>query len=63
MAGDTEAGQAIYNSGTLQLYDLVVLRLSNPLIWRCPTARILALYDRLLSAQPLAGPIPLDELS
>ena len=46
MATDTRAGQAIYNPRTLPLYDLVVLRLSNPLIWRCPTARILALYDR-----------------
>ncbi|MEE7492995.1 class I SAM-dependent methyltransferase [Methylobacterium oryzae] len=46
MATDTRAGQAIYNLRTLQLYDLVVLRLSNPLIWRCPTARILDLYDR-----------------
>ena len=46
MATDTRAGQAIYNPRTLPLYDLVVLRLSNPLIWRCPTARILDLYDR-----------------
>jgi len=46
MASDTRAGQAIYNNRTLRLYDLVVLRLSNPLVWRCPTARILALYHR-----------------
>ena len=46
MATDTRAGQAIYNPRTLRIYDLVVLRLSNPLIWRCPTARILDLYDR-----------------
>lgn len=46
MATDTQAGQAIYNPGTLALYDLVVLRLSNPLIWRCSTARILDLYDQ-----------------
>ena len=46
MTTDTQAGQAIYNPRTLQIYDLVVLRLSNPLIWRCPTARILDLYDR-----------------
>ncbi|MCJ2061361.1 class I SAM-dependent methyltransferase [Methylobacterium sp. J-088] len=46
MATDTQAGQAIYNPRTLQIYELVVLRLSNPLIWRCPTARILDLYDR-----------------
>jgi hypothetical protein len=42
----THAGQAIYAPGTLALYDLVVLRLSNPLIWRCPTRRILSLYDQ-----------------
>ncbi|MGH1574032.1 class I SAM-dependent methyltransferase [Methylobacterium sp. P31] len=30
----------------MRLYDLLVLRLSNPLVWRCPTARILVLYDR-----------------
>lgn len=46
MATDTQAGQAIYNPRTLQIYDLVVLRLSNPLVWRCPTGRILDLYDR-----------------
>ncbi|MGX9979433.1 class I SAM-dependent methyltransferase [Methylobacterium fujisawaense] len=46
MTTDTQAGQAIYNPRTLQIYDLVVLRLSNPLIWRCPTARVLNLYDR-----------------
>ena len=41
----THAGQAIYSRrGALALYDLVVLGLSNPLIWRCPTQRILALY-------------------
>ncbi len=40
------AGQAIYTRTTLALYDLVVLGLSNPLVWRCPTRRILALYDR-----------------
>ena len=47
MPGDAEthAGQAIYAPATLRLYDLVVLRLSNPLVWRCPTRRILALYD------------------
>lgn len=40
------AGQAIYSPVTLALYDLVVLTLSNPLVWRCPTRGILALYDR-----------------
>jgi hypothetical protein len=27
------------------------------------TAHVLALYDRLLAARPVAGPIPLEELS
>ena len=40
------AGQAIYSPITLAVYDLIVLALSNPLIWRCPTGRILQLYDR-----------------
>ncbi len=30
-----------------------MLRLSNPLIWRCPTARILALYDQHAGASHL----------
>ncbi len=42
----SHAGQAIYNPLTLALYDVVVLGLSNPLIWRCATKCILELYDR-----------------
>lgn len=48
-ADASHAGQAIYSPTTLALYDLVVLGLSNPLIWRCPTRRILALYDRYVA--------------
>lgn len=51
--GRAHAGQAIYSRTTLALYDLVVLALSNPLIWRCPTARILALYDSHASGDHL----------
>ncbi len=40
------AGQAVYSPATLAVYDLLVLGLSNRLIWRCPTRRILGLYDR-----------------
>ncbi|WP_425450188.1 class I SAM-dependent methyltransferase [Virgifigura deserti] len=43
------AGQAIYSPTTLALYDLVVLGLSNPLVWRCPTRRILRLYDQYVT--------------
>ncbi len=45
-SASSHAGQAIYTPLTLALYDIVVLQLSNPLIWRCATKRILALYDR-----------------
>lgn len=46
VADRSHAGQAVYTRTTLVLYDLVVLGVSNPLIWRCPTRRILAHYDR-----------------
>jgi hypothetical protein len=49
----THAGQAIYNPATLALYDLVVLGISNRLIWQCPTRRILQLYDRHVTANHL----------
>lgn len=45
----SHAGQAIYSPITLALYDLVVLTLSNPLVWRCPTDRILQLYNQQVS--------------
>lgn len=41
----THAGQAVYSSINLKLYDLIVLGISNRFIWRCPTRDILALYD------------------
>jgi SAM-dependent methyltransferase len=46
---DVVAWQAIYTRTTLAFYDLFVLGLSNALVWRCPTRRILALYDRHVS--------------
>jgi hypothetical protein len=52
-AASTHAGQAIYFPLTLAFYDLVVLRLSNNLIWRCPTRQILALYDRHVTDEHL----------
>ena len=49
-----EEGQAIYTPFTLALgYDLVVLRLSNPLVWKCPTSRLLRLYDEQVSGNHL----------
>lgn len=47
------SGHAIYSSRTLRLYDLVVLRVSNPLIWKCPTRRLEALYAAHATANHL----------
>ncbi len=47
------AGQAVYTKGALTVYDVVVLGLSNRLIWKCPTRRLLEHYDRHVSANHL----------
>ncbi|MET0254744.1 MAG: class I SAM-dependent methyltransferase [Luteibacter sp.] len=45
--------QSVYSPMTLAIYDTLVLRISNPAVWRCPTPRILALYDTHVSANHL----------
>jgi len=52
-AEEIVAGQAFYTDRTLPNYDLRVLTLSNPLIWRCPTARLLEFYNTHVSANHL----------
>lgn len=47
------AGQAIYTPGMLNFYDLRVLWISNRFIWKCPTPRLLAHYDRHVTANHL----------
>ncbi|UPG88622.1 methyltransferase [Luteibacter aegosomaticola] len=42
----TYDSQSVYSPATLAIYDTLVLRLSNPLVWRCPTGRILDLYNK-----------------
>jgi SAM-dependent methyltransferase len=50
-------GQAVYTQRTLRAYDPVVVKLSNSLVWRCPARRILAQYNRHVSATHLdVGP-------
>ncbi len=49
----TRAGQAIYTRRTLNLYDFVVLGVSNRWIWKFPTRLQLAHYDRHVSARHL----------
>ncbi len=48
-----EAGQAVYTRRNLNLYDVVVHGISNPLIWRCPTRRLIDHYDRHVSGNHL----------
>jgi 2-polyprenyl-3-methyl-5-hydroxy-6-metoxy-1,4-benzoquinol methylase len=47
------AGQAVYTKRTLQFYDLLVLGLSNHLLWKCPSRRLLEHYDAHVSANHL----------
>ncbi|MBL1073128.1 class I SAM-dependent methyltransferase [Nocardia sp. 2] len=48
-----KAGAAVYSARLLPLYDFYVLRLSNSLIWRCSTRKLLANYDAYTSADHL----------
>jgi ubiquinone/menaquinone biosynthesis C-methylase UbiE len=48
-----EAGQAAYSPLVLRFYDLLVLGLSNHYLWRCPTAEIVNLHDRNVTARHL----------
>ena len=52
-AEEIAAGQAFYTDRTLPNYDLRVLTLSNPLIWRCPTARLLEFFNTHVSGNHL----------
>jgi hypothetical protein len=47
------AGQAVYTRRNLGGYDLVVLGVSNQLIWRCPSGRIVEHYNRHVTANHL----------
>jgi hypothetical protein len=47
------AGQAVYTPRVLRAYDGLVLGLSNRWLWRCPTPRLLAHYDRHVTANHL----------
>lgn len=45
--------QSVYSPLTLAIYDTLVLRISNPAVWRCPTSRILGIYDSYVSSNHL----------
>jgi 2-polyprenyl-3-methyl-5-hydroxy-6-metoxy-1,4-benzoquinol methylase len=44
------AAQAVYTKRTLRAYDFVVLGVSNRLIWKCPTSRLLEHYNKYVTA-------------
>ncbi len=52
-AEQVAAGQAVYTKRMLNAYDFLVLGLSNSLIWKCPTERLLEHYNEHVSANHL----------
>jgi len=52
-ADQIHAGQAVYTRPILRIYDLAVLGLSNRLIWKCPTRRLVEHYDQHVTANHL----------
>lgn len=47
------AGHAVFTKRVLTIYDFLVLGLSNRLIWRCPTQRLVHRYNRHVTANHL----------
>lgn len=54
---EVRRGAAIYSKTVLSVYDMVVVRLSNSLAWRCPSNMMLAQYNKHLGTHHLdVGP-------
>jgi len=53
LSAEVEAGQAIYTRRTLAAYDFVVHGVSNRFLWKCPTRRLVQLYNDHVSANHL----------
>lgn len=47
------AGQAVYTDASLKYYDWLVLKISNRWVWKCPTPRLLAMYNDCVTNQHL----------
>ncbi len=43
---EAPSGHSVYNRFTLAVYDWYVLGLSNRFVWKCPTDRLVAHFDR-----------------
>jgi 2-polyprenyl-3-methyl-5-hydroxy-6-metoxy-1,4-benzoquinol methylase len=52
-AADVIAGQAVYTEKLLRHYDFIVLGFSNRFAWKCPSRRIVELYNKHVSANHL----------
>ena len=52
-AEQVEAGQAIYSTRMLAVYDFLVLGISSRFVWRCPASRVEEHYDRHITANHL----------
>ena len=50
---EVEDGQAVYTRGTLSVYDICVLGVSNSFIWKCPSSRIEEHYNDNVSSNHL----------
>lgn len=46
---DVRKGQAAYTKALLFIYDLLVLKISNTYIWKCPTKNLIQLYNENLT--------------
>ncbi len=43
------AGQALYTRRFLKVYDAVIYGFNSPVVWRCPKAKLIGLYDAHVS--------------
>ncbi|NEO38498.1 MAG: class I SAM-dependent methyltransferase [Moorea sp. SIOASIH] len=50
---DIQAGHSVYNPFMLFVYDLTVLGINNHFIWKCPTKKILELYNQNITPNHL----------
>jgi SAM-dependent methyltransferase len=57
MPHSTEDGYSYYTRPFLHIYDVLVLHIYGPLVWRCPTGRLVAHYERHLGRRHIdVGP-------
>ena len=52
-AKQSKSGYAVYTKLALAVYDLWVLKISNSLIWQCPSSNLLELYNTNISTNHL----------